>query len=134
MFPRTERGSCLCQVDRGIDRPLQRGGKAIGRQAHPPTTLLPSPLNPNTTTRVEVLQHPDIILVNATASPHPPQLHSLPPPNHLPPPRLTHTTTRVEVSQHPDIILDNATIKALIGDKCDGVIGQLTEVSEGVSE
>jgi hypothetical protein len=38
--------------------------------------------------------------------------------------------TRVEVSQHPDIILDNATIKKLIGDKCDGVIGQLTEVRE----
>lgn len=35
---------------------------------------------------------------------------------------------RVEVSQHPDIILNNATIKQLIGDKCDGVIGQLTEV------
>lgn len=34
---------------------------------------------------------------------------------------------RVEVSQHPDVILDNATIKKLIGDKCDGVIGQLTE-------
>jgi hypothetical protein len=33
-----------------------------------------------------------------------------------------------QVSQHPDIILDNATIKKLIGDKCDGVIGQLTEV------
>lgn len=25
-------------------------------------------------------------------------------------------------------ILSNATIKELIGDKCDGVIGQLTEV------
>lgn len=35
---------------------------------------------------------------------------------------------RVEVSKHPDIILNNATIKQLIGSKCDGVIGQLTEV------
>eukprot|EP00882_Tetradesmus_deserticola_P003248 GHRQ01003441.1.p1 GENE.GHRQ01003441.1~~GHRQ01003441.1.p1 ORF type:complete len:244 (+),score=118.47 GHRQ01003441.1:122-853(+) len=34
---------------------------------------------------------------------------------------------RVEVSQHADVILDNATVKKLIGDKCDGVIGQLTE-------
>jgi hydroxypyruvate reductase 1 len=41
------------------------------------------------------------------------------------------STRRVEVSQHPDIILSNATIKQLIGDKCDGVIGQLTEVSRG---
>lgn len=38
---------------------------------------------------------------------------------------------RVEVSQHPDIILDNATVRKLIGDKCDGVIGQLTEVRRG---
>jgi hypothetical protein len=36
------------------------------------------------------------------------------------------------VSQHPDIILDNATVKKLIGDKCDGVIGQLTEVCDYV--
>lgn len=41
---------------------------------------------------------------------------------------LTAAGCRVEVSQHPDIILDNATVTALIGDKCDGVIGQLTEV------
>lgn len=34
---------------------------------------------------------------------------------------------RVEVSKHPDTILNNSTIKKLIGDKCDGVIGQLTE-------
>eukprot|EP00879_Flechtneria_rotunda_P030537 GHRR01033181.1.p1 GENE.GHRR01033181.1~~GHRR01033181.1.p1 ORF type:complete len:206 (+),score=87.75 GHRR01033181.1:176-793(+) len=34
---------------------------------------------------------------------------------------------RVEVAQHLDVILDNATVKKLIGDKCDGVIGQLTE-------
>jgi hydroxypyruvate reductase 1 len=34
---------------------------------------------------------------------------------------------RVEVSKHPDTILDNSTIKKLIGTKCDGVIGQLTE-------
>lgn len=40
---------------------------------------------------------------------------------------LTAAGCRVEVSQHSDIILDNATIKQLIGDKCDGVIGQLTE-------
>ncbi|KAF8066182.1 HPR-A [Scenedesmus sp. PABB004] len=40
---------------------------------------------------------------------------------------LTAAGCRVEVSQHPDIILDNPTIRALIGDKCDGVIGQLTE-------
>lgn len=41
---------------------------------------------------------------------------------------LTAADCRVEVSQHPDIILDNATVKKLIGDECDGVIGQLTEV------
>jgi hydroxypyruvate reductase 1 len=41
---------------------------------------------------------------------------------------LTAAGCRVEVCTHPDIILDNATIKALLGDKCDGVIGQLTEV------
>jgi hydroxypyruvate reductase 1 len=41
---------------------------------------------------------------------------------------LTRAGCRVEVSAHPDTILSNATIKALIGDKCDGVIGQLTEV------
>lgn len=41
---------------------------------------------------------------------------------------LTAADCRVEVSQHPDIIQDNTTIKKLIGSKCDGVIGQLTEV------
>lgn len=41
---------------------------------------------------------------------------------------LTQANCRVEVSRHPDTILDNATIKKLIGQKCDGVIGQLTEV------
>lgn len=41
---------------------------------------------------------------------------------------LINAGCRVEVSQHPDIILSNATIKQLIGTKCDGVIGQLTEV------
>ncbi|PNW82816.1 hypothetical protein CHLRE_06g295450v5 [Chlamydomonas reinhardtii] len=40
---------------------------------------------------------------------------------------LINAGCRVEVSQHPDIILSNATIKQLIGTKCDGVIGQLTE-------
>jgi len=41
---------------------------------------------------------------------------------------LTAGGCRVEISQHPDIILSNETIKKLIGSKCDGVIGQLTEV------
>ncbi|KAG2450017.1 hypothetical protein HYH02_000121 [Chlamydomonas schloesseri] len=40
---------------------------------------------------------------------------------------LINAGCRVEVSRHPDIILTNATIKQLIGTKCDGVIGQLTE-------
>eukprot|EP00238_Polyblepharides_amylifera_P009826 CAMPEP_0196580658 /NCGR_PEP_ID=MMETSP1081-20130531/29869_1 /TAXON_ID=36882 /ORGANISM="Pyramimonas amylifera, Strain CCMP720" /LENGTH=422 /DNA_ID=CAMNT_0041900583 /DNA_START=132 /DNA_END=1400 /DNA_ORIENTATION=+ len=40
---------------------------------------------------------------------------------------LTSSGCRVEVSQHPDTILDVPTIKQLIGSKCDGVIGQLTE-------
>lgn len=40
---------------------------------------------------------------------------------------LTQADCRVEVSRHPDTILDNATIKKFIGNKCDGVIGQLTE-------
>lgn len=35
---------------------------------------------------------------------------------------------RVEVCTHGDTILSNSTIKQLIGKKCDGVIGQLTEV------
>ena len=34
---------------------------------------------------------------------------------------------RVEVCTAPDTILSNQQIKALIGSKCDGVIGQLTE-------
>lgn len=42
---------------------------------------------------------------------------------------LTGTGCRVEVSQHEDTILNNATIKKLIGKKCHGVLGQLTEVS-----
>ncbi len=37
----------------------------------------------------------------------------------------------MEVSADPDTILSNAKIRALIGDKCDGVIGQLTEVRLG---
>jgi hydroxypyruvate reductase 1 len=41
---------------------------------------------------------------------------------------LTAADCRVEVSQCPDVIQDNATVKKLIGSKCDGVIGQLTEV------
>jgi len=57
----------------------------------------------------------------------PPPIPTLPPPL-PPPPPSSPVTVRVEVSQHPDIILDNATIKQLIGNKCDGVIGQLTEV------
>ncbi|PSC68951.1 glycerate dehydrogenase [Micractinium conductrix] len=40
---------------------------------------------------------------------------------------LTAAGCRVEVSADPDTILSNSKIKALIGDKCDGVIGQLTE-------
>lgn len=42
---------------------------------------------------------------------------------------LTKSGCRVEVCTSPDTILNNATIKKLIGTKCDGVIGQLTEVS-----
>ena len=34
---------------------------------------------------------------------------------------------RVEVCASPDVILSNATIKKLIGQRCDGVVGQLTE-------
>ena len=41
---------------------------------------------------------------------------------------LKQAGCRVEVSKHHDTILSNATIKKLIGSKCDGVIGQLTEV------
>ncbi|KAG2427951.1 hypothetical protein HXX76_011938 [Chlamydomonas incerta] len=40
---------------------------------------------------------------------------------------LINAGCRVEVSKHPDVILSNATIKQLMGTKCDGVIGQLTE-------
>ena len=40
---------------------------------------------------------------------------------------LTSAGCRVEVSKHPDTILSVETISALIGDKCDGAIGQLTE-------
>ncbi|GLI62175.1 hypothetical protein VaNZ11_004758 [Volvox africanus] len=40
---------------------------------------------------------------------------------------LVNADCRVEVCKHPDIILSNATIKQLLGTKCDGVIGQLTE-------
>jgi hypothetical protein len=42
---------------------------------------------------------------------------------------LTSAGCRVEVSTDEDTILSNSKVKKLIGDKCDGVIGQLTEVS-----
>lgn len=35
---------------------------------------------------------------------------------------------RVEICKHTDTILTNDVIKKLIGNKCDGVLGQLTEV------
>jgi hypothetical protein len=41
---------------------------------------------------------------------------------------LTAADCRVEVCTLEDTILDVATIKKLIGSKCHGVIGQLTEV------
>lgn len=41
---------------------------------------------------------------------------------------LISTGCRVEVCTAEKTILSNADIKQLIGDKCDGVIGQLTEV------
>jgi hydroxypyruvate reductase 1 len=41
---------------------------------------------------------------------------------------LTASGCRVEVCSDPDTILSNDKIKKLIGNKCDGVIGQLTEV------
>lgn len=44
---------------------------------------------------------------------------------------LTSANLRVEVCKSESTILDNATIKKLIGTKCDGVIGQLTEVRQG---
>lgn len=40
---------------------------------------------------------------------------------------LARANCRVEVCTDPQTILDNKKIKQLIGDKCDGVIGQLTE-------
>ncbi|CAG9462055.1 unnamed protein product [Pedinophyceae sp. YPF-701] len=40
---------------------------------------------------------------------------------------LTRANCRIEVCKHPDTILSNDTIKQLIGDKADGVLGQLTE-------
>ena len=40
---------------------------------------------------------------------------------------LTTSGARVEICKSDQTILDNVTIKKLIGDKCDGVIGQLTE-------
>ena len=41
---------------------------------------------------------------------------------------LTDAGARVEVCTSADTILSVPQIKSLIGDKCDGVIGQLTEV------
>lgn len=41
---------------------------------------------------------------------------------------LTDAGARVEVCTSTDTILSVPQIKSLIGDKCDGVIGQLTEV------
>ncbi len=46
---------------------------------------------------------------------------------------LLAANCRVEVCTSPDVILSNDTIKTLIGSKCDGVIGQLTEVCEARS-
>lgn len=40
---------------------------------------------------------------------------------------LTAAGCRVEVSQCRDVIQDVATVKKLIGSRCDGVVGQLTE-------
>ena len=40
---------------------------------------------------------------------------------------LTSADCRVDICKSPQTILDNATIKKLIGSKCDGVVGQLTE-------
>jgi len=40
---------------------------------------------------------------------------------------LARAGCRVEVCASPDTILSNATIKKLIGKRCDGVVGQLTE-------
>lgn len=40
---------------------------------------------------------------------------------------LTASNCRVEVCTSPQTILDVSTIQKLIGDRCDGVIGQLTE-------
>lgn len=40
---------------------------------------------------------------------------------------LVHNDCRVEICTDPAVILPNATIVKLIGDKCDGVVGQLTE-------
>lgn len=42
---------------------------------------------------------------------------------------LTAAGCRVEICHKSEDILSVATIKALIGSQCDGVIGQLTEVS-----
>lgn len=47
---------------------------------------------------------------------------------------LTGADCRVEVCAKSEEILSVDTIKALIGKKCDGVIGQLTEVCHGLFE
>ncbi len=41
---------------------------------------------------------------------------------------LTSSGCRVEICKSQDTILDNATIIKLLDKKCDGVVGQLTEV------
>lgn len=43
---------------------------------------------------------------------------------------LTAAGCRVEISQHEDTILSIPLVKQLIGNRCDGVIGQLTEVGD----
>ncbi len=48
-------------------------------------------------------------------------------------PAQCERTAMPQVSKHPDTILNNATVKKLIGTKCDGVIGQLTEVRKLMS-
>lgn len=93
-----------------------------------PSTIAPAPLPPPRPRHTTTRQHP----------PLKPQVHNeggskrVVVTKPLPGDRwleiLTAAGCRVEVSQCPDVIQDNATIKKLIGAKCDGVIGQLTEV------
>lgn len=46
---------------------------------------------------------------------------------------LTSAGAQVDICTAKQTILDNASITKLVGDKCDGVIGQLTEVRLGGS-